>query len=185
MKIIIRFKGGSGSGNFQHAGRKGKVGGSATAAYATASGEEYRLAKYGNKDSKVYIVKNGGNLPTEIVDKLAADEYVEFSAIYNFKHNTWEIANDSDLQHEAIRQGHYPGIEHDVAGLLSNSTGGKSKYELMIYDNTKGEALDNIREKYGKNYINVLNSIRTNRRIAYNTKINNVKFYYVEADPIF
>jgi len=28
MKLIIRYKGGAGSGNFGHAGRKGKVGGS-------------------------------------------------------------------------------------------------------------------------------------------------------------
>jgi len=32
LKLIIRFKGGSGSGNFGHAGRKGEVGGSASGA---------------------------------------------------------------------------------------------------------------------------------------------------------
>ena len=185
MKLIIRLKGGSGSGNFQHAGRKGKVGGSATAIYTTANGEEYRLAKYGNKGTKVYIVKNGGSLPMEIVDKFAGDGSTFLATIYNFKNNTWEITNDEAMQHEAIRKGHYPGIEYDVSGLLSTSTSGESKYELMIYDNTKGDSLEAIHEQYGKKYVDVLNSIRTNRRIAYNTKINNVKFYYVEADPIF
>ena len=39
MKFIIRMKGGSGSGNFGHAGRKGQLGGSAPAGGGGGSGE--------------------------------------------------------------------------------------------------------------------------------------------------
>lgn len=120
-------KGGSGSGNFNHEGRPGEVGGSDT------SHGVYK----DSRGTKIYKISVGRNLPDDLVSTLKKVDGGEVRVAYNTVSGNWHISSKSldnsdhgDFVNESL-DGETPEYSESI---MVRGTYNVNTNELLIYD---------------------------------------------------
>ena len=137
MKFIIRYKGGAGSGNFGHAGRKGHVGGSASdtsvshygaSGYQPHAGPHESVIRVTDLAKKSDFTSSAKRVPREEYAKLkSSGDYIEIQRVQGSQFND-PFTGDYRLSDGAYGSGIYTS----VVGAHAMVTGGGSKYTALI-----------------------------------------------------
>lgn len=144
MKLILIYKGGTGSGDFGHVGRPGLVGGSGNGGNIIGHVTDIDFSRGGD----VYKIESGDELPKDIIYML--DNEFALASVWDTATKSWKITSDENVQHGNIFDlfGAYSEEIPDVRGLLMKNTNPSGRpYVLVVYDPRKGDSLDYLMQQ--------------------------------------
>jgi len=132
MELVIRLKGGSGSGNFGHAGRPGEVGGSAT---------DYGLV-WAGKPSRDLEQENARAMAGVVVTPK------EKRALKNYKYG--EIDNGYLMINRGLREGTVPSddVAKSIAGIDSAMNNNILNQDYVVYRGVDSSFSSHIKEGF-------------------------------------